>query len=313
MKIVTSGSSYLDIDGYACCIAYTELLNLTGDTAIAVTSAPFNYSISKSILALGKIIGDAESAAENPAAEAIIMDVSDQRFFDPAVRGRRIAEVYDHHVGFEDYWRDKLGCRAKIEYIGCAATLIFEEWVKMGLFTQMSPSTAKILVAAILDNTLNFTASVTHQRDIDAKEKLCGFANISQEWCASYFNECQEAIEFDLKASIMKDAKTDCDIPGLPKTIAQVTIWNADKLLKKRTHIYRVLNELSPSWMFNIISIQDGKGYVVCNDVSYRLAIQEIFSVQFTNDVALMEKAMLRKEIIKVARDYAHSSKTKFI
>ena len=50
MKVVTSGSAYLDIDAYACCIAYAELLNLQGVDARAVSSAPLNASISKTVL-----------------------------------------------------------------------------------------------------------------------------------------------------------------------------------------------------------------------------------------------------------------------
>jgi inorganic pyrophosphatase/manganese-dependent inorganic pyrophosphatase len=45
MKIITSGASYLDIDAYACCIAYAELLNLQGIPARAVSSAKPNASV----------------------------------------------------------------------------------------------------------------------------------------------------------------------------------------------------------------------------------------------------------------------------
>lgn len=50
MRVVTSGSAYLDIDAYACCIAYAELLNRQGIEARAVSSAPLNFSICKSVL-----------------------------------------------------------------------------------------------------------------------------------------------------------------------------------------------------------------------------------------------------------------------
>jgi hypothetical protein len=39
MRVVTSGSAYLDIDAFACCIAYAELLNHQGINARAVSSA----------------------------------------------------------------------------------------------------------------------------------------------------------------------------------------------------------------------------------------------------------------------------------
>ena len=39
MKIVTAGSRYIDIDAYAGCIAYANLLNLKGIQAKAVSTA----------------------------------------------------------------------------------------------------------------------------------------------------------------------------------------------------------------------------------------------------------------------------------
>ena len=42
MKIVTSGSAYLDIDAYAGCIACAELLNVLGEPAKALSSATAN-------------------------------------------------------------------------------------------------------------------------------------------------------------------------------------------------------------------------------------------------------------------------------
>ena len=49
MKIVTSGSRYIDIDAYASCIAYANLLNLKGIEAKAVSTAKINESITPNL------------------------------------------------------------------------------------------------------------------------------------------------------------------------------------------------------------------------------------------------------------------------
>ena len=49
MIVVTSGSAYLDIDAYAGCIAFAQLLNLQGLEAKAISSAPLNQSISQTL------------------------------------------------------------------------------------------------------------------------------------------------------------------------------------------------------------------------------------------------------------------------
>ena len=49
--------------------------------------------------------------------------------------------------------------------IGAAATLIYREWRTYGKEGRMSPATARLLIAAILDNTLNLTSSNTTEED----------------------------------------------------------------------------------------------------------------------------------------------------
>jgi len=304
MKIVTSGSSYLDIDAYACCIAYTELQNSLGIPTVAVSSAPLNYSISDSILSFEQKILNPKSLIIDRESEFIVMDVSDPRFFDPIVDIERITHIYDHHVGFEDMWHEKLGDDAKIEFIGCAATLIYEEWEKAGMLSKMTPETAMILTAAILDNTLNFLAKVTTSRDIRAKDRLCVLAGISQDWCEAYFKECQEAVERDLISSIRKDAKTDCNVFGLPKAIGQIVVWDAKMLLLKRGDIYTALNALASCWVLNIVCLGTRRGYFLCNEKGSQRKLQTIFDIEFEGDIAITKKPVLRKEIIKMALEH---------
>ena len=45
MEIITSGSRYIDIDAYASIIAYAKLLYLQGKSAIAISRANLNESI----------------------------------------------------------------------------------------------------------------------------------------------------------------------------------------------------------------------------------------------------------------------------
>lgn len=97
MRIVTSGRAFLDIDAYACMIAYAELLNKINTPAIAVSTAPFNDSISKSVLEWGATI------KTNYVPELIntysIVDVSDPDHFETFVTIDQIYEIIDHHPG----------------------------------------------------------------------------------------------------------------------------------------------------------------------------------------------------------------------
>ena len=101
MKIITSGASYLDIDAYACCIAYAELLNLQGIPARAASNAQPNASVSHTVLGWAAAFDDYPPTLDD---EFVLVDVSDYHHFDPMVVLERVVEVIDHHPGYETYW-----------------------------------------------------------------------------------------------------------------------------------------------------------------------------------------------------------------
>ena len=86
---------------------------------------------------------------------------------------------------------------ANIEFIGAAATLVFEEYEKNNMLNNMIVDVAKLLMSAILDNTLNFTAKVTSNRDKRAYQKMQEIIEIN-DFDKCYFYECQKQIEENL-------------------------------------------------------------------------------------------------------------------
>ena len=135
MKIVTSGRRYIDIDAYAGCIAYANLLNLKGISAKAVSTAKINESITPSLLKLSNKLEQYEKSDND---EFIIIDVSNKDFFDDIVAEDKVIEVIDHHIGCEEYWQNKKKKKANIEFIGAVATLIVELYEKEKLIEKMT-------------------------------------------------------------------------------------------------------------------------------------------------------------------------------
>lgn len=301
MKIVTSGSDFLDIDGYAGIIAYSNLLKLKGIPSKCVSTAKLNESITPSILQLDIGLEKYEKSNDD---EFIIVDVSIKNFFDNIVEEKKIVEVLDHHTGFEKYWKDRLGKNAKIEYIGAVATLIFEEYEKEGLIQKMSNQIAILLMAAILDNTLNFQAKITTERDKIAYNKLQLIANTNTDYAKNYFLECQEIIEKDLKSAIendMKKLEKTYDI--LPPFFGQLTVWNKEFVLAKKDILYNTLNNFSDEWMINLICLEDSKSYIISTNKKVQRKIEKLFNKTFKNDTLVLDSVWLRKEIIKRAED----------
>ena len=298
--LVTAGSTYLDIDAYACAVALAELLRLRGEDALAYSTATANYSVTPSLAKGEHILRVLPPDFRESDARYIIVDVSDPDYIKDSAPLDRVSEVYDHHVGFEDYWREHIGNSAHIEFIGAAATLIYREWKASGLQDRMSPATARLLVAAILDNTLNLTSSNTTDEDRGAFAELCRLADVGPDWCAAYFTEVQTLVEADLKNALMGDLKTLRDTSVLPPRMAQLCVWDARRILERLPEI-RTWFEGGDSWMINIIDLKDRRSYFVCDDPEHQRRIGAVFGLSFEDGVARTRVSYLRKQIIKKA------------
>jgi len=296
MRVVTSGSAYLDIDAFACCIAYAELLTHQGVDARAVSSAPLNVSISRSVLGWQPCLDDYQP---NAGDEFVLVDVSDYHHFDPVVVLEQVVEVIDHHPGFEKYWAQKLGAAADILPIGAAATLIFQRWEAAELLPLLSEKSAALLATAILDNTLNFTGQLTTQADIRAYEVLAGRARLEADWPQRYFSECQTTIESDLIGALAVDMKRLKAASNLPQVFAQMAVWDASALLQ--THRSTIGNWLAVQggdWLLNVISIRECKNFFLAEPLISQQKLSHLLSIDWQDGMAVLERSLLRKELL---------------
>ena len=298
MKVVTSGSRYIDIDAYAGCIAYSYLLNLKGINSKAVSTAKLNESIPKNLLELDIKLDDYIPTEED---EFIIIDVSDKKFFDSIVKENKIIKVIDHHTGFEEYWKRRLKEDSKIEFIGAVATIIFELYEKEKLQDKITKDIAYLMMSAILDNTLNFKAKVTTNRDIIAYKKLEQIAKTPNEFASKYFLNCQKIIEKDLKKSIENDTKIGITNKNLPNIFSQLTVWNKNKIFENKKIIYDTLNQFGNEWILNFICLEEEQSYMIASNNLILQNIQKLLNGKMQENYIECGEVWLRKEIIKKA------------
>ena len=114
--------------------------------------------------------------------------------------------------------------------------------------------------------------------------------------------QCQKNIESDLEKAIENDTKTEkvCDI--LPYAFSQLTVWNKKFIFENIDIIYKTLNGISEEWMLNLISLEDGKSYIIANNERVKKKLERLFDNTFMNDILQLDDVWLRKEIIKKAR-----------
>jgi inorganic pyrophosphatase/manganese-dependent inorganic pyrophosphatase len=300
MKIITVGDNYLDIDGYGGIIAYTELCNLLNNPAKAVCPAPFNASITKTVKTWP---AELFKTYENPSSNDTftVIDLSDPNYTSSFVDIDRIDEIIDHHPGFEQFWLDKIGNRAQIELVGAACTLVYERWVEKSVLSKMSQTSARLLICGILDNTLNFGAKITTERDINAYKNLINLANLPKNWPEIYFNEIDEYILKNPIEALINDSKTPVfKTYNEPILFAQLAVWDVDNLLHlHHTKFIKTLKNKNINWAMNTISISQKKSYFLTDNSNIQNWLSKLLGIEFIDNLAIAGRPWLRKEIIK--------------
>ena len=296
MIYVATPGRYTEIDGYASCLAYAELLNQRGKAAHTYLAADPNYSVPEYLR-----IHEHENYNLNlqPEDQAIILDISIPEVIEKYFPENQILELIDHHPGFESYWTERLGDKAIIEKIGAVATSIYEWWGECWDYAKMSPAIARLLLAAILDNTLNFNAIITTNRDRIAANHLAEIAGTTvANFAAEYFAAVSETITNSLADSIKNDHKP-FHIPKLDLDIecAQLTLWDG-KIIQKRTKdLYHEMNNLGENWLCSILSISDQQNYILTNNSDVATYLSRVLGLKALDDWYISDRLWLRKEI----------------
>jgi len=299
MRLITSGSKYIDIDAYAAMNAYSFLLNNLGVTAIPYSKARLNSSVVPTLGKIGSLVSDYNPKSED---EFVVLDVSNPKFISPEILNGKIAELIDHHFGFENYWFENFSGIAQIEKIGSICTIIFEKYIEYNKKEILTEEIAKLLVAGIIDNTLFLKADVTTERDRNAYAELSSFiAGGSDTFSIAYFKEFQDQLLLDFKNVILSDIKDLSNFDKLPAKAGQLVLWDEEELIENKMKIIFQSFEGESDWFLNVISLSLGKSYLISNRTQSILKLEKLFDIKFDNNVGVLDGFILRKEIIERA------------
>ncbi len=296
--VITSGRKYIDIDAYASMIAYRELLKAEGNPNVtASTTARLNQSVPPLILSLKNSFDDSAAADDS---KFILLDVSNPDFFDERIKIENVIEVVDHHSGFENYWTAFPNIKTEIEFIGSVCTIIYEKIVRENHTEILDTDLCKLLIAGILDNTLNLKSSITTERDRAAYNELLRIGNVPSDFYAEYFSACEAEIMKDFTGAIKDDLKIE-KAGDLPEVIGQMIVLNLNSF--NLDEMKKVFAEY-PEWMMNVISLEDGKSYIYFGGGDVKQRLEKIFGIEaMQEDLLVLDKFLLRKQIMRMARD----------
>lgn len=205
--------------------------------------------------------------------------------------------MYDHHHGYEAFWKERLPNATFIEYVGACATLIWERFKREGLQNSISPTNANLLYTAIFSNTLNFRSHVTTDRDKIASEELLNHINLPSNWKSTYYTEVAEEFNKNLFEHICKDTKL-IDLNGSKINFGQLEIWNAAPIIEKFDCKFNP--KPNDEWLINIASIEEGCSYFFTNSDRLRNMMMQITGAkEIDRFLQISQRLWLRKEILR--------------
>ncbi len=297
--IITAGEEFYDLDTLACAIAYQELLRKKKVVCQAVLAGEPNASVVPEIKQWSY---DLRASIKDGNHEYVIIDESNPKIVAAFVDQDKIIELYDHRAGMETYWNEKLGDKAKIEPVGACATLIWEEYKSHGLAEKISHVSANLLYTAIISNTLNFKASVTDQRDIEAFNELKAYLELPDNWTEIYFNSLEREVHENPRQSVINDTKK-INYAGFETdlVIGQLELWNSKSFIDQ--HLQTIESALksfgSDYWFLTSPSISGGNNYIYTQNPEVKQLLTRILDIKFEEDLGETSKLWLRKEILK--------------
>lgn len=334
--VVTSGPRFTDLDALASAIAYGEI---PPEPPLVVLPGPLNQSISKEIRRWSL---NFETNVSGDDYDFVIVDVSELEAMPLFVRQHqdRVVEIYDHHFGFEELWREKLGERAKIEEVGACATLIWEEMKRRKLEDRshacrqagekldievrsanpkispptsnssfplptshfhISPLAANLLYTAIISNSLNLHSPLTTDRDRKALEELKPFTNLPQNWISQYYLDLEREIYLKPEVVIRNDTKVQ-NIKGMQCAFCQLELWNSRDFLREYgNRIEAILKEYgTQAWLFNSPCLNEGRNYLYTKNEVLKNLLRRVMTITFEGNIGVTNKLWLRKEILRL-------------
>jgi len=293
--IVTSNSSP-DLDGVACAIAYSEILNSLGNPAKAVF---FGILQSEPQFIVDKFNISIEYCNDKKMIDqsVVLVDASDPRGLPSCIDPNNVIEAIDHRKVFDK--SNFPNAHFDISYVGAAATQIFEKYQSN---TSISLDSGILILHAIVSNTINFNASVTTERDILAYTWLREYIGEQNIYSSEMFRHKSKMIADGFDS--IDQYRSFLEINRITCNIIQLEIFNADQfLIKQRKLIDQyeefVLSEYNiQDCLISFIDLESYKNVFYSKSNFLKSRFEERLAVKFKNGIAYSNNLLMRKEII---------------
>lgn len=292
-------TSYIspDLDGFACAIAYSELLNKLNQPAKA---AIYGTPHDEALWLVKRFKLNLDYSSPDPAGHPIILvDMSEVNGKEPRIKPEQVTEIIDHRQSNDSHMFPN--AKLEIEPVGSAATLIAERY--RGNDLSPTRAIAVLMHGAIISNTLNFKAKVTTLRDQSMAEWLAEFSKLPVGFVDDMFREKSD-LSGNKLIDRMESEQAVFTRSGKRVTIIQLEIVDAQTLLDSRLEEiksylleYRDKNTVDIIFI-TLIDLLNNRNIIYSPDRKTVEILSEALDIDFKDGVAIRPGFIMRKEIV---------------
>jgi inorganic pyrophosphatase/exopolyphosphatase len=224
--IIVTSYDNPDLDGIACSIAYTELLNKIGMKAKAVYYGDLGIEVGFVKKYTKYFPVEKHEGKYDSNFKFVLVDTADPDAIEPTITPEKVIVIFDHRelVFVEKF----INAKNTIELVGSCATLITEEFKKRKL--KPSVNSAIYLYSAIISNTINFKNTVTTKRDRGAAKWLKGFIDLPKDYIKQMFSSKSSVNSKNLYQVLFQNFATKT-VGDKSVGIAQIEIVDLEKTI----------------------------------------------------------------------------------
>ena len=296
MSILVFGHKNPDTDTICSAIAYAELKGKLGKDVKAVRLGEINEE-TKFVLDYFKV-EKPELIESVSGKETMLIDHNERTQTADGFEEAKVLELVDHHRISNFNVDEPLYVR--MEPVGCTATIILKLFKENNLIP--SPTTAGLMLSAIVSDTLLFKSPTCTECDVKAGKELAEIAGVNVEEYGLEMLKAGTALGGKSEAELINMDMKIFEVDGSKIGVAQVNTVNEAEILERKEKLLEEINNIINKeglkfFIFAITNIlsNDSTG-IVAGDGN--AVIEKAFNEKIDNNLIALKGVVSRKKQI---------------
>ncbi len=304
--IYLMGHKNPDTDSILSVLVYHYFMTQLGHTTEPIKLGPINNETQFILDTVG--IDKPRRVDSLPAGSKVfLLDHNEKHQSIDNIDELEVVGLIDHH-NFGGFSTSK-PIYARLETVGCTNTILHKLFKEKSITP--SPEIAKLMISAIISDTLLFRSPTTTEEDKQAVHELNTLANIDdiEQWGLDMFNAKSDLGDISAEEIVKKDFK-HADINGKRIAIWVMETTNPAYALKRKDEILEAMAHIKKEdeldfILFSIIDILNEVNTAFVVDEEAEKIITDVFGVSSNEHLAdLWNRISRKKQILPNLIDY---------